>query len=181
MPPDETPTKVYASGFWGSFWENDQPFRSIRARFSAPTFCSVSDSDIGNTFPFAQHTRTSEIPAPSIASKTAGRSFEDGVGRNWLSMITATLALPASSSANVGPSTGSESARREASVASPTGPGSSGCTTATRFEVGISTSSVSRCFFDPSSVAPIASGSIDSYGTTTRVVSLIGASRGRSH
>ena len=75
MPPDETPTKVYASGFWGSFWENDQPFRSIRARFSAPTFCSVSDSDIGNTFPFAQHTRTSEIPAPSIASKTAGRKL----------------------------------------------------------------------------------------------------------
>ena len=38
----------------------------------------------------------------------------------------------------------------------------------------MSTSSVSRCFFDSSSVAPIASGSIDSYGMTTRVVSLIG-------
>ena len=41
----------------------------------------------------------------------------------------------------------------------------------------MSTSSVSRCFFDSSSVAPIASGSIDSYGMTTRVVSLIGSSR----
>ena len=122
----------------------------------------MSDSDIGKTFPFAQQTRTSVIPAASIASKTAGSSFDEGVGRNWLSMITATLALPASRSANVGPSTGSARARRAASVASPTGAGSSGCTTVTRFAVGISISSVSRCFFDSSSVAPIASGSIDS-------------------
>ena len=137
----------------------------------------MSDSDIGNTFPFAQQTRTSVIPAASIASNTAGSSFDDGVGRNWLSMITATLDRPSRMSAKVGPSTGSASARRAASVGSSTGAGSSGSTTATRFAVGMSTSIVSRCFFDSSSVAPIASGSIDSYGTTTRVVSLIGSSR----
>ena len=86
----------------------------------------MSDSDMGKTFPFAQTTRTSVIPAASIASNTGGSSFEEGVGRNWLSMITATLALPARSSANVGPSTGAASASRAASVASPTGAGSSG-------------------------------------------------------
>ncbi len=102
------------------------------------------------------------MPAASIASNTAGSSFDDGVGRNWLSITTATLALPSSSAANVGPSTGSASARRAASVGSPAGAGSSGCTTVTRFAVGMSTSSVSRCFFDSSSVAPIARGSIDS-------------------
>ena len=98
-----------------------------------PSFCSMSDSDIGKTFPLAQTTRTSVIPAASIASKTGGRSFEDGVGRNWLSMITATLVLPARSSANAGPSTGLASASRAASVASATGGGSSGTTCATRF------------------------------------------------
>ena len=55
----------------------------------------MSDSDIGKTFPFAQQTRTSVIPAASIASNTAGSSFDDGVGRNWLSITTATLALAA--------------------------------------------------------------------------------------
>ena len=116
MPPDDTPTYVYASAFCGSFWVNDQPFRSIRARLSRPTFCSVSDSDIGKTFPFAQQTRTSVTPAASIASNTAGRSFDDGVGRNWLSITTATLCLPASSAAKVGPLVGSASAARAASV-----------------------------------------------------------------
>ena len=89
----------------------------------------MSVSDIGKTFPFAQQTRTSVTPAASIASKTAGRSLDEGVGRNWLSMITATLALPSRMSANVGPSTGSASARRAASVGSPAGAGSSGRTT----------------------------------------------------
>ena len=86
----------------------------------------MSDSDIGKTLPFAQTTRTSVIPAASIASNTGGRSFEEGVGRNWLSITTAMLDLPARSSANVGPSTGCASACRAASVASPTGAGSSG-------------------------------------------------------
>ena len=131
----------------------------------------MSASDIGKTFPFAQTIRTSVIPAASIASNTGGRSFEEGVGRNWLSMITATLDLPSRSSAKVGPSTGAASASRAAAVASPTGPGSSGRTSAIRFAVGISSVSVSRCFFDSSSVAPIASGSIDSYGIVTVVVS----------
>ncbi len=86
----------------------------------------MSDSDIGNTFPFAQQTRTSVTPAASIASKTAGRSFAEGVGRNWLSITTATLAFPSRSSANVGPSSGSARETRAASVASATGSGSSG-------------------------------------------------------
>ena len=86
----------------------------------------MSASDIGNTLPFAQTTRTSVTPAASIASNTAGRSLEEGVGLNWLSMTTAMLCLPASNSANAGPSTGCVSARRAASVASPTGAGSSG-------------------------------------------------------
>ena len=118
-------------------------------------------------------------PAASIASKTAGRSFDDGVGRNWLSITTATLAAPSRSSANVGPvdRLRERGARRLGRIAH--GAGSSGCTTVIRFAVGISTSSVSRCFFDSSSVAPIASGSIDSYGTTTRVVSLIGILQAR--
>ena len=59
----------------------------MRSRFSRPTFCSMSDSDIGKTLPFAQMTRASVMPAASIASSTAGSSFDDGVGRNWLSMI----------------------------------------------------------------------------------------------
>ena len=50
----------------------------------------MSDSDIGKTFPFAQAT-TAGLPAASIASKTAGSSRDCGVGRNWLSITTATL------------------------------------------------------------------------------------------
>ena len=85
----------------------------------------MSDSDIGKTFPFAQAT-TAGFPAASIASKTAGRRRDCGVGRNWLSMITATLVEPSSSSENRGPETGDSSEARAASVASPTGSGSSG-------------------------------------------------------
>ena len=83
----------------------------------------MSDSDIGKTFPFAQTTRTSVMPAASIASNTGGSSREDGVGRNWLSMITATFVAPARSSENARPATGDSSAVRAASVASPTGRG----------------------------------------------------------
>jgi hypothetical protein len=117
---------VYASAFRGSFWKNGMPSRSMRSRFSRPSFCSTSESDIGKTLPFAQMTRASEMPAASIASRTGGSSFEAGVGRNWLSMITQTLAAPSSSSEKRGPSTGCSSAARAASVAFGTGSGSSG-------------------------------------------------------
>ena len=106
VPREDTPTYVYASALRGSFWKNGMPSRSMRARLSRPSFCSMSDSDIGNTFPFAQTTQASVMPAASIASSTAGRSFDDGVGRNWLSMITATLPAPESSSEKRGPETG---------------------------------------------------------------------------
>ena len=109
----------------GSFWWNGIPIRSMRSRFSRPIFCSMSDSDIGKTFPFA-HATTACFPADSIASNTAGSSRDDGVGRNWLSMITATFVAPSSSSEKRGPETGDSSAVRAASVASPTGSGSSG-------------------------------------------------------
>ena len=134
----------------------------------------MSDSDIGKTLPFAQTIRTSPTSAASIASKTGGRSFEEGVGRNWLSMITATLALPSRSSAKRGPSNGAARASRAAFATSATGSGSCGYTAATRLAVGISSWSVSRCFLDSSSVAPIARGSIDSNGITARYVSLMG-------
>ena len=94
------------------------PRRSMRARLSAPIFCSMSDSDIGKTLPFAQATRTSVTPAASSASNTAGRSFDCGVGRNWLSMMTATREAPARISEKRGPETGCSSAWRAASVAS---------------------------------------------------------------
>ena len=85
----------------------------------------MSDSDMGKTFPLAQAT-TAGFPAASIASKTAGRRRDCGVGRNWLSMTTATFVAPASSSEKRGPETGDSSAPRAASVASPTGSGSLG-------------------------------------------------------
>ena len=85
----------------------------------------MSDSDIGKTFPFA-HATTAGFPADSIASNTAGSSRDDGVGRNWLSMITATFVAPSSSSEKRGPETGDSSAVRAASVASPTASGSVG-------------------------------------------------------
>ena len=85
----------------------------------------MSESDIGKTFPFAQQ-RTAGFPAASIASRTGGRSLDAGVGRNWLSMITATrFALPRSSE-KLGPEEGASSAARAASVAFPSGWGSSG-------------------------------------------------------
>ena len=86
----------------------------------------MSDSESGNTLPLPVITHTSVIPAASIASNTGGNSFEAGVGRNWLSITTATLCLPSSSSANVGPENGSASAARAASVAFGTGSGSLG-------------------------------------------------------
>ena len=82
VPREETPTYVYASAFRGSFWRNGIPRRSMRARFSRPSFSSMSDSDIGNTLPFAQITHASVVPAASSASSTAGSSFDWGVGRN---------------------------------------------------------------------------------------------------
>ncbi len=85
----------------------------------------MSDSDNGKTLPLAVITHAS-TPAASIASSTGGNSFEAGVGRNWLSMITATLPAPLSSSAKDGPLVGDSSASRAASVALGTGSGSSG-------------------------------------------------------
>ena len=70
-----------------------------------PIFCSMSESDIGKTLPFAQ-TTTAGFPAASIASSTGGRSFDCGVGRNWLSMITATFVAAATSSEKRGPEIG---------------------------------------------------------------------------
>jgi hypothetical protein len=90
-----------------------------------PIFCSMSESDIGKTLPFAQ-TTTASLPAASMASSTGGRSFDWGVGRNWLSMITQTRRAEATSSEKRGPETGASSARRAASVASATGLGSVG-------------------------------------------------------
>ena len=57
VPRDDTPMNVYIASFCGSFWKNAMPMRSMRARLSLPIFCSVSDSDIGKTLPFA-HTTT---------------------------------------------------------------------------------------------------------------------------
>jgi hypothetical protein len=34
----------------------------MRSRLARPTFCSMSDSDIGKTLPFAQITRASVMP-----------------------------------------------------------------------------------------------------------------------
>ena len=97
----------------------------MRARLSVPIFCSMSESDIGKTFPFAQ-TTTAGLPAASSASSTGGRSFDCGVGRNWLSMITATFEAEATSSEKRGPEVGDSSATPAAAVASATGAGSSG-------------------------------------------------------
>ena len=102
------------------------PIRSIRARFSSPSFWEMSLSDIGKTLPLAHTTRASAIPAASMASKTGGSSLEAGVGRNWLSMTTATLEAPARSSLKRGPLCGFSRAARAASVALGTGSGSSG-------------------------------------------------------
>ena len=125
VPREETPTYVYASAFRGSFWWKGMPSRSSRARLSRPIFCSMSDSDIGKTLPFA-HASTAGLPAASTASSTAGSSFDAGVGRNWLSITIATFVADASSSEKRGPETGDSSAARAASVALPTGSGSSG-------------------------------------------------------
>ena len=91
--------------------------RSMRARLSLPIFCSVSDSDIGKTLPFAHTTTASVMPAASSASKTAGRMRDCGVGRNWLSITIATLRAPASSSLKRGPECGCSSACAAAAVA----------------------------------------------------------------
>ena len=56
VPREDTPMNVYISSFCGSFWKNAMPMRSMRARLSLPIFCSVSDSDIGKTLPFAHTT-----------------------------------------------------------------------------------------------------------------------------
>ncbi len=77
----------------------------------------MSDSDIGKTLPLAQ-TTTASTPTASTASSTAGRSFDCGVGRNWLSITMASRLLPSSSSEKRGPVTGDSSAVRAASVAS---------------------------------------------------------------
>jgi hypothetical protein len=66
--------------------------------------------------PFAVITQAS-APAASIASRTGGSSFDTGVGRNWLSMMTATLPAPLSSSAKEGPLVGEARAFLAASVA----------------------------------------------------------------
>jgi hypothetical protein len=71
-------------------------------------------------------THASVTPASSSTSKTAGSSFDTGVGRNWLSMTIATLLPPSTSSRNDGPATGLASASRAASAAFATGAGSSG-------------------------------------------------------
>ena len=97
----------------------------MRARLSFPIFWSMSESDMGKTFPFA-HTMTAGFPAASIASSTGGRSFDCGVGRNWLSMITATFDADATKSEKRGPETGDSSAVRAAAVESASGAGSSG-------------------------------------------------------
>ena len=107
---------MYASAFRGSFWWKGMPSRSSRARLSRPIFCSMSDSDIGKTLPFA-HASTAGLPAASTASSTAGSSFDAGVGRNWLSITIATFVADASSSEKRGPETGDSSAARAASVA----------------------------------------------------------------
>ena len=93
VPREETPTYSYISALRGSFWKNSIPRRSIRSRFSRPIFCSMSDSDIGKTLPFAQ-TTTASRPAASTASNTGGSSFDCGVGRNWLSITIASRRLP---------------------------------------------------------------------------------------
>ncbi len=126
VPRDETPTYVYDSALRGSFWKNGIPSFSIRSRFSRPSFISMSDSDIGKTLPFAQITQAFVVPAASSASRTAGSSFDCGVGRNWLSTMIATDLPPAISCEKDGPSTGLSSACRAASVAFGTGSGSSG-------------------------------------------------------
>ena len=76
-------------------------------------------------FPFA-HTITAGLPAASSTSSTGGSSFDWGVGRNWLSMITATFEADSTSSEKRGPETGESSAMRAVSVADATGAGSSG-------------------------------------------------------
>ncbi len=86
----------------------------------------MSESDRGNTLPLPVITQASETPASSSRSNTAGSSFEVGVGRNWLSITMATLLPPSISSRNEGPAIGLASASRAASVALPTGSGSSG-------------------------------------------------------
>ena len=90
-----------------------------------PIFWSISESDIGKTFPFA-HTTTAGFPAASMASNTGGSSLDCGVGRNWLSMITQTFEADAISSEKRNPDIGASRAARAASVVSATGAGSSG-------------------------------------------------------
>ena len=161
---------VYISSFCGSFWKNAMPMRSMRARLSLPIFCSVSDSDIGKTLPFAQTTTASVMPAASSASKTAGRMRDCGVGRNWLSITIATLVASLSSSLKRGPDCGCSSACAAAAVASATASGSSGRISASRLACGMSISSVSRYTSSSFSAAPMVSGSIDSYGITARCI-----------
>ena len=86
----------------------------MRARFSGRPSARCPTRTSGRPSRWRSTTRTSPTPAASMASNTAGSSFDEGVGRNWLSITTATLVLPASSSANVGPSTGEASASRAA-------------------------------------------------------------------
>jgi hypothetical protein len=116
--------------------------------------------DIGKTLPFAQ-TTTAGLPAASIASSTGGSSFDCGVGRNWLSMMTATLEADATSSENRGPDVATR------------GRASGVCRVVDRRRLvgvdrreevpfGDSSSSVSRETLSSSPDAPIVRGSSDS-------------------
>ena len=118
--------------------------RCIRSRFARPSFIPVSRSDIGNTLPLAQMTRASRTPRRSTASNTAGRSFEAGVGRNWLSMMIASEVSGPSSSEKRGPPAGRSSAAAAAAVTSGRAGGSFGFSHAQRFRLGMSRKSRSR-------------------------------------
>ena len=139
--------------------------RGSRGRASAP--CPTRTS--GRPCRWRRRRGRRVIPAASIASNTAGSSFEEGVGRNWLSMIDGDARLAGEElgerrpvdRARRAPAAPPRSRRRPA----PARPGRS---RRPGWRSGSRASSVSRCFFDSSSVAPIASGSIDSYGITAR-------------
>ena len=144
VPPVVMPTKTYCAGSRGSFWKKGMPSRSMRARFSRPSFSSVSRSDMGKTLPLAQTMRASLMPCASTASSTAGSSFEVGVGRNWLSMMMARLLSGPIICEKGGPECGASSAAAQASVGFAMGAGSLGKSAASRLASGMSRVSVSR-------------------------------------
>ena len=80
VPRDETPTNVYISALRGSFWRNAMPMRSMRARFSRPTFCSCRIPTSGRPCRSRRSRTASVTPAASSSSSTAGRILEAGVG-----------------------------------------------------------------------------------------------------